>query len=261
MFSNRLPALIIVLTAFCMVVKAQQHSFLFTLVPPDQAGPPVVLQYDAAYGRETFEPLGGDNVEQTLGVQARLSESLLLMGRLGFATTNVSTLSSQQVELLVRTLSSENNFLDVSLGPGFRHEYSGTNVLLGRIIVGRHFASSDVYGNMLFEKPFSPTRDDIDLVLTLGWSYSVSTAIRVGIEGVGQDLEGFWEENEAEGGARLFVGPTLAAAIPATPWTFTLGAGPILRATQNSRFSSALRDLPLSSGNGFVIHAAIRFGL
>jgi hypothetical protein len=261
MFSKRLPALIIGLMAFCTVVKAQQHSFLFTLVPPDQVGSRVVLQYDAAYGRETFEPMGGDNLEQTLGVQARLSESMLLTGRVGFATTNVSTLSSQHVELLVRTLSSANNLVDVSLGPGFRHEYSGTNVLLGRIIVGRHFASWDVYGNMLFEKPFSPTRDDIDLVLTLGWSYSVSSAIRVGIEGVGQDLEGFWEENEAEGGARLFVGPTLAAAIPATPWTFTLGAGPILRATQNSRFSSALRDLPLSSGNGFVIHAAIRFGL
>jgi hypothetical protein len=186
---------------------------------------------------------------------------MLLTGRLGFATTNISTLASQHVELLVRTMSSDNNLLDVSLGPGFRHEYSGTNVLLGRIIVGRHFASWDVYGNMLFEKPFSPTRDDIDLVLTLGWSYSISTTIRVGIEGVGQDLEGFWEENEAEGGARLFVGPTLAAAIPATPWTFTLGAGPIFRATQSSRFSSALRDLPLSSRNGFVVHAAIRFGL
>jgi hypothetical protein len=261
MLSKRLPALIIVLTAVSTAVKAQQHSFLFTLVPPDQAGPPIVLQYDAAYGRETFEPMGGDNVEQTLGIQARLNESMLLTGRLGFATTNVSTLSSQHVELLVRTLNSANNFLDVSLGPGFRHEYSGTNVLLGRIIVGRHFASWDVYGNMLFEKPFSPTRDDIDLVLTLGWRYSVSTAIRVGIEGVGQDLEGFWEENEAEGGARLFVGATLAAAVPATSWTFTLGAGPILRATQSNRFSSALRDLPLSSGNGFVVHAAIRFGL
>jgi hypothetical protein len=261
MFLKRFLALAVVLAIICTVVRAQQHSFLFTLVPPDQVGSLVVLQYDAAYGRETFEPIGGDNVEQTLGIQARLSESMLLTGRLGFATTNASTSSSQHVEFLVRTLSSENNFLNVSLGPGFRHEYSGTNVLLGRIIVGRHFASWDMYGNMLFEKPFSPTRDAVDLVLTLGWTYSVSTAIRVGIEGVGQDLEGFWEANEAEGGARLFVGPTFAAAIPETPWTFTLGVGPILRATQSSRFSSALRDLPLSSRNGFVVHAAIRFGL
>jgi hypothetical protein len=63
-------ALIIALTAFCTVVRAQHHSFLFTLVPPDQVASPVVLQYDAAYGRETFEPMGGDNVEQTLGGQA-----------------------------------------------------------------------------------------------------------------------------------------------------------------------------------------------
>jgi hypothetical protein len=70
MFSKRSTALVIALTSFCTVVKAQEHSFLFTIVPPNQIASPVVLQYDAAYGRETFEPMGGDNVEQTLGGQA-----------------------------------------------------------------------------------------------------------------------------------------------------------------------------------------------
>jgi hypothetical protein len=70
MFLKRNAALIIVLATLCTVVEAQQHSFLFTLVPPDQVGSQFVLQYDAAYGRETFEPMGGDSVEQTLGGQA-----------------------------------------------------------------------------------------------------------------------------------------------------------------------------------------------
>lgn len=261
MFSKRNVALIVVLTGIFTVVHAQQNSFLFTLVPPYQIGSRVVLHYDAAYGRETFEPLGGDNLEQTLGIRARLSGSVLLTGRLGFATDNVSTSSSQHVELLVQAVGSDDQLTDVSVGPGFRHEYSGTNVLLGRIIVGRRFATWEIYGNMLLEKPFAADRDDIDLVLTAGWSYSISSTIRLGIEAVGQDLEGFWDENEAEGGATLFVGPTFAATIPGSSWTFMLGAGPILRATRNSRFSSAMRDLPLSQENGFVVHATVNFGL
>jgi hypothetical protein len=246
---------------FFTVTKAQQSPFLFTLAPPDQAGSRVVVHYDAAYGRETFEPLGGDNLEQTLGIRARLSPSTILTGRLGLATNNVSTSSSQHVELLVQAMGSDDKLVDVSVGPGFRHEYSGTNVLLGRIIVGRRFTSWQVYGNMLIEKPFAANRDDIDLLLTAGWSYTVSSSIRLGIEAVGQDLEGFWDENEAEGGATLFFGPTLVANIPETSWAFTLGAGPILRATKSSRTSSAMRDLPLSRGDGFVLHAAVSLGL
>lgn len=261
MVSKHNLATIVFLIFFFTVTRAQQSPFLFTLVPPDQADSRIVVHYDAAYGRETFEPLGGDNLEQTLGIRARLSTSVILSGRLGFANNNISTLSSQRVELLVQAMDSDDGLVDVSLGPGFRHEYSGTNVLLGRIIVGRRFSSWQVYGNLLLEKPFNVDRDDVDLVLTAGWSYSVSSTIRLGVEAVGQDLEGFLDENEAEGGATLFFGSMMVAAIPETSWTLILGAGPILRATRSSRTSSALRDLPFSRGNGFVLHAAVNLGL
>jgi hypothetical protein len=261
MVSHRILAPIIVLALYFTVANAQQSPFLFTLNAPDPAGPRIVAHYDAAYGRGTFEPMGGDNLEQTLGMRTALSPSVILSARLGFATTRLSTLSSQHVELLVQAMGADRGLVDLSLGPGFRHEYSGTNVLMGRIIVGRRFSSSQLYGNLLFEKAFAADRDDIDLVFTTGWSYSVSSTIRLGIEAVGQDLEGFWDANEAEGGATLFFGPTIAAGIPETPWMFTLGAGPILRASYSNRTSSALRDLPFSRGNGFVVHAAVSLGL
>lgn len=259
MSGTRILVFLVAAVSFAQVATAQHHPFLFTLVPPDRSTAPLVLQYDAAYGRGTFEPLGGDNVEQSLGLHARLSDVTTLTGRIGFASTRSSTLSSQHVEILTRVMNGENGLIDLSVGPGYRHEYSGTSVLLARILVGRQFSSWEMYANVLFEKPFAADRDEIDLLLTLGWSYALSASIRLGFEGVGQDLEGFWDEEEAEGGATLFLGPTLVAAIPGTSWSFTLGAGPILRASQNNRVSSAIRDLPV--GNGFVVHGNISLAM
>ena len=168
---------------------------------------------------------------------------------------------SQQGELLVQVLKSQDSFLDFSMGPGFRHEYSGTNVMLTRAIIGRRFNSWQLYSNLLFEKPFSETRDQIDLFMTVGCSYRILPALQLGFEAVGQDLEGFWEADEAEGGAILFVGPALIADIPAVPWTFSICAGSILRATQSIRTSTAPRDLTTNKKNGFIIHAGLNFEL
>ena len=250
-----------VLTFCFSVAYTQERPFLFTYAPSELIPRLIVLQYDAAYGRETFEPLGGDNVEQTVGVQTGLTNSIILSGKIGFATTNITTSTSQHIELLMRVIKSQDVEFDVSAGPGFRHEYSGTNVFLGRVIIGRRFANWQVYSNLLFEKPFSDNRDDLDLLLTMGCSYNISNVIHLGFEVVGQDLEGFWEADEAEGGATLFLGPTISAVIPESSYTLTLGAGPIIRATQSNRISSAMRDYPSLKENGFVIHAAINFGL
>ena len=83
----------------------------------------------------------------------------------------------------------------------------------------------------------------------------------MGFEAVGQDLEGYWDPVEAEGGTTLFIGPTMTFAIPVTSWTLSLGAGPIFRATHSIQTSFAQRDIPSSTKNGFVIHAVINFGL
>lgn len=248
--------------AICVTANAQDRPFLFTLVAPEGVqGSPILLHYDVAYGQETFEPLGGDNAEQTLGILAGLNESLTLVTRLGFAINKATIQSSQHAELLLQVLKGQDNFVDFSVGPGFRHEYSGTNVLLARAVAGRRFNSWQIYSNCLLEKPFSDQRDKIDLFLTLGWLFRISGSTHLGFEAVGQDLEGFWVEEEAEGGAVLFIGPTLVTGIPAASWTITLGAGPIVRATRSRQISSAPRDLPSLKKNGFVVHAAINFGL
>jgi hypothetical protein len=259
-FKHRLLlAILILLTAG--TGRAQDRPFLFTFTPASAERPGVFLQYAAAYGKQTFEPLGGDAVEQSLGVQANISADWTLLGHLGVALHDATSRSSQHAELLARVLNARDHVVDLRAGAGIRHEYSGTNVLLVRGSVGRRFTSFMTYGNILLEKPFASDRDEVDVMLTLGFSYDLSRMVRVGIEAVGQDLEGFWDDEEAEGGARLFVGPTASLAIEGTPWHITLGGGAILRGTTSNRVSSALRELPAAADNGFLIRTMIGFGL
>ncbi|KAA3659561.1 MAG: hypothetical protein DWQ10_08600 [Calditrichaeota bacterium] len=240
--------------------SAQERPFLFTFSTPEAESKPMVLHYDAAYGRRAFEPLGIDNTEQALGVYAGFGKAYTVIGKLGFAFNNSTIRSSQHVEVLRQFTKSKDNLVDFSFGPGFRHEYSGTDVLLARALVGRRFTKWQIYSNCVLEKPLSDKRDEVDLFFTFGSLRRVSSAIQLGFEAVGQDLEGFWDEEEAEGGARLFIGPTVVVDFPANPWALTLGAGPIIRATRSVQTSLAPRALETTE-NGFIIHAALNFSL
>ena len=51
--------------------------------------------------------------------------------------------------------------------------------------------------------------DDQDLESFYNRGIGSITGISLGVEAIGEDLEGFWEEEEAEGGARLLMGPSL----------------------------------------------------
>ena len=60
---------LVVFTLFSTICLAQERSFLFTFVPPLNENLNTILNYDAAYGNQTFEPLGSDNIEQNIGLQ------------------------------------------------------------------------------------------------------------------------------------------------------------------------------------------------
>ncbi len=241
--------------------RAQGRPFLFTMTPPVEVGSSNYIHYDAAYGRQTFEPLGADNLEQNLGIQAKLSETFSLAAHIGLDLGNDNTSASQQGELLARLLSAGNTPVDFSAGLGYRHEYSGTSVLLSRFIVGRQFESWGFYGNLLFEHAFALNRDDIDLMTSIGISHSFSNMVQIGVEAVGQDLEGFWTPDEAEGGAVIFVGPSANILFPGTGCNLIIGGGPIIHATYSPLSSSAYRELPDTRANGFVIRTMLCFGL
>ena len=241
--------------------QAQERAFLYTFTSPELSEQSALVNYSSAYGKKTFEPFGGDGIEQNLRLKANMGKTFSFIGHLGVALDKKSSVSSQQGELIANLMSAEDHIVDFSAGLGVRHEYSGDDVLLGRFVVGRQFRSCQSYGNFILEKPMSNDRDELDLITTFGFSYTLFPTVKLGIEAVGQDLEGFWDKNEAEGGATLFLGPTVGFVIPGLPCNFTFGGGVIFHATTSTRNNQVDRDLPIRHGNGFVIQNMISFGL
>ena len=125
------------------------------------------------------------------------------------------------------------------------HEAGGTNVAVARIVAGREAPLWRLHGNLLFEMPLAaPTRDPVDVIMSVGWAARLTPALAIGVEGLGEDLEGFWDPTEAEGGGRVLVGPSVHVAPSNGKWQFTVAGGPVFHASGDKRSSAAWRDLP-----------------
>jgi hypothetical protein len=95
---------------------------------------------------------------------------------------------------------------------------------------------------------------------TLGIARQLGPAVRFGIESVGEDLEGLFEADEAEGGAKVMVGPSLTLQPRAARWAVSMVAGPVLRVSRSSApgfDSGAPRDL--SAGTGYVVRTSLGY--
>ncbi|MBL8717900.1 MAG: hypothetical protein JNL79_18115 [Myxococcales bacterium] len=95
-------------------------------------------------------------------------------------------------------------------GAGFREGRGGALGVWLRGAASYDVGAFRVAGNAHAEKVFASARDSIDVLAMVGASYRLGSTFRLGVEYVGQDLEDFIEKEEAEGGARHFVGPTAA---------------------------------------------------
>jgi hypothetical protein len=211
--------------------------------------------YELGYGERTFEPVAGERIEQAIGLRASLGSSLMILARTGLSSMGGDTRISPRAEVLVnRPIGGS---FRVAAGVGYAYEYSRTNVALARVGVGRSTSRSLINANVMFEKPMASDRDNVDLISTIGAGRRFGSAVTMSLEAVGQDLEGFWDPNEKEGGARLMVGPTVAVAPPTARWQLSLGGGPIIRATSSNFASSA--DRPLPTRNGYVLRSALGF--
>jgi hypothetical protein len=235
---------------------AQATPFLFTVMPPaGQSKSAAYGYYELGYGERTFEPVAGDRLEQALGVRATFGSSVMLLARGGVSEFGGDTRVSPRGELLFsRPVGST---VRVAAGVGYAREYSRTDVMLARFGVGRATSRSLLHGNLMVEKPMSGERDAVDLLTSVGAGRRLGSAVTLSVEAVGQDLEGFWDPAEKDGGARLMAGPTIAIAPPTAHWQLTVGGGPVLRATRSDFASGA--DRPLPTRNGYVLRSAVGF--
>jgi hypothetical protein len=181
---------------------------------------------------------------------------LTIVGRFDVATSATATYeTSQSGEVLV---SFAPGGLVIAAGGGVLHEGGGVDVLLGRFVAARESEFWRLNGNVLLQKPVGvPDRDALDVLTTIGWARRINAAVSLGVEAIGEDLEGFWEQAEAEGGARLLAGPSVHVAPKGTKWQLTATGGPTFHPSDTGRTSGALRDLPPTTSRvGYAVRTA-----
>lgn len=235
------------------------RPFLFTVTTIPSTRGRIVVHYDGGYAeRSGNDPIGYEGVEQRFGVQASLGRGVTVLGQFGLGLGGVegSLRSSQQAEVL-KDLLGGTSHTRLAVGVGGRREWNGTAAMLARISVGRVFDHSALFGNAVLERPFAGGRDPLDLVVSLGWTRRLNRAVSLGIEAIGEDLEGFWDPNEAEGGARLFAGPSVHVAVPGSALHVTFAVGPVIHASTSDRASTAPRTL--SGSGGFAARVSIGY--
>jgi hypothetical protein len=141
-------------------------------------------------------------------------------------------------------------------GFGIRQEWDGTQVLIGRALGRAVVAGGRVQGSVVIERAVSTMRqrDAVDMVTTFGWSRRLQSRLAVGVEAIGQDLEGFWETDEAEGGARLLLGPSLHVQTRDGSWSASVTAGPVIQTV--STLLPSVTEASRSGRRGFGVFAS-----
>ncbi len=239
----RLIYIIALIIAAATPAAAQERPFLFSISTVTSEDKPALrFDYDVGVGEQAFQSDTSTQPEQRIGVHASYGR-LTFLGRVGLAEVGSSYQSNQSGEVLLSMLGSTKP-VSLAAGAGVMHEAGGVNVLLARVVAGHNAQSWRTYGNVLFQKPLSSERDAVDLVTSVGWAHKLPRGVSLGVEAIGEDLEGFWEAEEAEGGARLLIGPSLHISPGKQRWQFIATGGPLFHPSDTGLASGAFRELP-----------------
>lgn len=242
--------------------KRTPEPFLFSVTTLTQEDLKWSLDYSGSYGERITNTLGYDGINQQFAVKGYLGKRFTLraFASLGFPLEN-NVASAQQAEVIRDILGGKKVIgLRVGAGLGVRRDYSDVKSLLSRITFSYEVPQWKFGGNVLFEKALTSGRDAIDVITSVGIHYRLSENFYGGIEAIGEDLEGFWDKEEAEGGAKLLVGPSLNLIPKKSRLSFSLSGGPVFYATQNQITNEeAIRELPTEAG--LMIRARVIFNL
>jgi hypothetical protein len=233
---------------------AAPSPFLFASLAPASHGR-VVTSLDAGYNERAFEPVAGERFERRVGLMAPLSPLLAISAHLGFANTLDSAgRAAEQGELWVTPV--RRGGISLTGGVGMRHEYAGTMVGLLRVAGARATTGSALAADVLLERPHATGRDALDVITTVGFAHAIAPSVWLGVEAVGSDLEGLWENDESEGGATVLLGPTLAVS-PSARLRLVVGGGPVMRATRSTAAMALTAPGP-ERGTGYVLRTSVR---
>lgn len=223
---------------------------------------PWLFNYSGSYGERVQGQFGYDGLAQHFSIKGAFARNYTLLANvsLGVRRDNQKMVSAQQIEVLRNIVNIEKLLgLKLGLGLGAGMDYQNTKLLISRVVISLKYKKWNATGNVYLEKAFASDRDVIDAILSGAISYRFSNRFMGGGELVCEDVEGFWDKNEAEGGAKLFLGPTLNYRPQKSRFVFSLAGGPVLYVTSNQNESAAVRVLP--SEDGLTMRGKITFEL
>lgn len=169
----------------------------------------VTAEYETAYGTRESRFFGSEGLEQ--GLRLRFQPwSFLNIEAWGGILVRDGRFKEEALSFEVNwlALNQADHHLDLHLGAGYIHDYRDDHVPRLRAALGRSFGRFDMMMGGVLEIPTSPNRDEVDIMFSLAGSYSVTDWYRQGLEFCVEDIEGLWEPEESEGGAKFLIGPT-----------------------------------------------------
>jgi hypothetical protein len=203
--------------------------FVFTLSPADNGSPDRQMQAGAGIADRGLELVQNGTFDPGLSVGVRIQNNLVV--RSVASTVDVVSAGQrfanfQQVEIL-RSVHAGHAW-SFAYGGGVREEWGGSQVVVARVLGGVSLGSSRIGGSLALERGLGRGRDSVDMVTTLGVVRRVSQRVALGVEGIGRDLEGFWQPNEVDGGAKLLIGPALHVTSRNARWVASVTGGPMI---------------------------------
>ena len=244
-------------------IRESIEPFLFSTSSLTADNLPWTLSYLGSYGNNLSDGFGYNGINQQIGVKGYLGHRFTLLSyvALGIANEDNSLHSAQRVEMIRDLIGGKKSKgIRLGIGTGLSRDYGGVFALVGRVTATLEGNRVKVGSNLLLEKALSGDRDELDVLTSLGFQYKITEHFFAGAEAVGEDLEGLWEEDEAEGGARIMFGPSLSIIPRQSRFSFSLSGGPALYLTRSTVTNpDAIRELP--GENGMTVRARVVFDL
>jgi len=244
-------------------INRSTEPFLFSTSTLTQEDLPWALSYLGSYGNNLSDGFGFNGINQQIGVKGYLGHRFTLLSfvALGIANEDNSAVSAQRAEIIRDLIGGKKTKgLRLGIGTGLSRDYGGVFSLVGRFTATSEWDRINISGNLLLEKALSGDRDGLDVLTSLGVHYKITEQVFAGAEAVGEDLEGLWEEDEAEGGARIMFGPSVSVVPSRSRFSFSLSGGPALYLTRSNVINpDAIRDLP--GENGMTVRARVIFDI
>ena len=265
---TRSPALLVLVGA-CLLcaaprTEAQSRPFIYSVLPNGSAAARGAVYGDIGYGNHLFAAVGPEKLEHSAGAQVALSPRVIVLAQLGWAMNDAQVRGrvGGGADVLAR-LSAPAAHTIVAIGIGAAQDYRRSVVARGRVVLGYVGKRSHLVGNLNLERPVhtapGDVRDGVDVITTLGFSHAVSNSLRLGVESVAEDLEGFFEADEAEGGAKLMLGPSVGIGSRASRWNATVAVGPVVQLTRSTASGSGSGAARVLNQNGFVLRTSLSY--